>query len=438
MSARITRAVHALRRLRGNIFLRNLSSMGASQIVTRVSRLLTTIVLARSLRPEDYGLAAIVLTVYEIVAIFTRNGINARVVQAAPQDVERVARTAYWLTWIVCGALVLLQAAAAVPVSLLYHAPRIALPVALMGLIYLVTPLCNIQTAFMLREGRLGRIALAGLLQVTADNILTAILALCGLGMWAIVLPKLCVAPIWLVMTRRGHPWRMRGGFTLSGWRDIARFARAVLGVELLTTVQANIDNLIVGYRLGATALGTYYFAFNAGLGISLGLITAFSVAVFPHLCAAAGNPADLAARFLRTRRIVALVTMPLILAQAALAPFYVPLVFGAKWHGAVPALMLICLSALPRPAASVASQLLKAAGRPDIELRWQFAITLLLVAALFLGTVFGILGVACAVLAVQGVSLSAFALLAPRAVLRPAAPPRAAPVFLRPAQAVS
>jgi hypothetical protein len=51
----------------------------------------------------------------------------------------------------------------------------------------------------------LGRIAFTGALQVIADNGLTAILALCGLGMWAIILPKLIVAPIWTIGIRTGR-----------------------------------------------------------------------------------------------------------------------------------------------------------------------------------------------------------------------------------------
>ena len=74
------------------------------------------------------------------------------------------------------------------------------------------------------------------------------------------------------------------------------------LGIEVMTTLQANIDNLIVGSILGVEALGLYYFAFNAGLGVSLGLVNSFGTAVFPHLCEVRGNPAMLANRFAAAR----------------------------------------------------------------------------------------------------------------------------------------
>jgi PST family polysaccharide transporter len=420
-------ALAGARALLGSRFGRNLGSMGGAQIAIRVSRLATTVLLARLLTPHDYGLAAIVLTVYELVALFTRNGISAKVVQAGEDEVAQVAETAQTLTWIICGGLLLLQALLALPIAWAYHDHALALPIALMGLIYLATPLCNIQGAMLQRQGRLGRIALTSAVQVVTDNLLTAGLALAGLGMWAIILPKLLVAPIWVIGLRTAHPWRARCRWSLAGWREILHFSRSVVGVELLTTLQANVDNLIVGYLLGTHALGLYYFAYNAGLGITLGLIGSFGVAIYPHLCEVRQDPVALAARFHRTRHTVALLTVPVILLQVVLAPVYVPLVFGAHWSAAVPVLMLIGLSALARPFAVTCSQLMRAAGRPEIELRWQAALTLLLVVGLLAGAAFGVIGVAAAVLLVQGGVLSLYALRAPRQLLREARPEVAA-----------
>jgi len=409
-----------LQRMRAGLstpLLRNLSSMGGAQIAMRISRLMATIVLARQLSPQDFGMAAVVLTVYEFVALFTRNGITAKVVQASRSEVHAVAETAYWLTWIICAGLLAVQLLIALPVAWAYGDPRLALPIALMGLIYLATPLCNVQCAFLQREGRLGRIALAGGLQVTADNLLTALFAISGMGMWAIVLPKLLVAPIWVVINRSGHRWRPASSWrpVLAGWQDIARFSRSVIGVEVMTTIQANIDNLMVGYFLGIEALGIYYFAFNAGIGITLGLVNAFGVAVYPHLCQVRGDRTQLIARYRGSLRTLGVIVVPLVLLQVLLAPIYVPIVFGSHWVAAVPVLMIICLSVLPRPFASTCSQLLKAVGRPDIELRWQIALTLLLITGLAIGSQFGILGFAVAVLAIQTAVLTAYCLRAPR-----------------------
>lgn len=410
-------------RIEGRPLLRNFASMGAAQLAIRVSRLAATVILSRLLLPHDYGLAAIVLTTYEFVALFTRNGISAKVVQARPDEVELVALTAHRLTWMICLGLMVVQILIAWPVAWIYQDQAIALPIAAMSIIYLATPLSNIQAAFQQREARLGRIALASVAQAIVDNLLTIIFALMNMGLWAIILPKIIVAPIWLVLVRSGHPWRAKpipGRPYLLGWRDIMRFSRNVLGVEFLTTLQSNIDNLLVGLFLGAHALGLYFFAFNGGLGITMGLIGAAATAVYPHLCAVARDPQALKARYFSSIRTLGMILVPLILLQASAAPLYVPVIFGETWSDAIPVLSIICLSALARPFAAVTSQLLKAIGRPDIELRWQAATTLCLVAALVCSAQFSLMAVAVAVLIVQSVGLGLFSIHTAIMVFRP------------------
>jgi len=77
-------------------FLRNLGWLGLSQLFIRISRLVATVVLARLLTKEDYGLAALVLTTNEFVNVFTQNGIWAKLVQADTADLPKLCQTSYW------------------------------------------------------------------------------------------------------------------------------------------------------------------------------------------------------------------------------------------------------------------------------------------------------------------------------------------------------
>ena len=67
--------------------------------------------------------------------------------------------------------------------------------------------------------------------------------------------------------------------FVVYGW--------AVLGVELVKVLRLQADKLVVGAMMGAETLGIYFMAFNAGLGLATSFTQAFSVVLFPHLCAA-------------------------------------------------------------------------------------------------------------------------------------------------------
>ncbi|MGL4881215.1 MAG: oligosaccharide flippase family protein, partial [Waterburya sp.] len=268
-----------------NPFNRNLRWLGLSGAVIRVTRLLTTIVLARFLTSHDYGLVAIVLTVNDIVRVFTRNGIGTRLIQAPAENIQHLAQSAYWLNWAISIALFIIQCLAAFPLAWFYRDEQLILPICAMAVSLLLLPHGLVQAALVQRENRLKAIAVVEMIQFSTDNILSLIFAIAGWGMWAIILPKLLVPPIWVYIMLKNHSWRPKLKFTTVGWGDLLRFGRNVLGVELLNNLRGNLDYLIVGRFLSIEALGIYYFAFNAGLGISLGIITSIKSALLPHLC---------------------------------------------------------------------------------------------------------------------------------------------------------
>ncbi|MEM9117870.1 MAG: hypothetical protein AAGD09_08320 [Cyanobacteria bacterium P01_F01_bin.56] len=99
------------------------------------------------------------------------------------------------------------------------------------------------------------------------------------------------------------------------------------------------------------------------------------------------------------------MVVLPVVL-QATLAPFYVPIIFGAKWLAAMPLLSIICLSAIPMAFALASYQLLNAVGKIKITLIWNSLYTLLFAIAILIAVQWGILWVAVAVLLCQGLTL--------------------------------
>lgn len=402
-----------------NQFIRNLGWLSSAEMFIRISRLVTTVTLARFLSPYDYGLAAVVLSTTEFIQVFTRSGIGAKLIQVDEDRLESLATTAYWLNWLICGSLFIIQCLIALPIAWLYRDPKIALPICTIALVYCIIPIAYVQATLIQRENQMKTAALVSSVQVSVDNVLTAILALSGFGVWAIVLPKVLVAPLWAIMICRSHPWRP-GKFSTKHWQELYRFGRSVLGIELLKTLRNNLDYLLVGALIGVKELGIYYFAFNAGLGISLSFINAINLSLYPHLCEARLNWEQFKQRYFSSFNTITFVIVPVVLLQSFLAPFYVPIVFGQKWVVAVPVLVIICLSAIPRPFADSASNLLLAIDKPDLDLVASGLFTLIFAIGLFIGANWGVVGIAVSVLISHTVFQSLFTIWTTQYVFRP------------------
>jgi len=389
-----------------NAFVRNLSWLGISEVFIRLTRLITAVVLARTMSPQLFGLAALVLTINELIRVFNRNGIGAKIVQCSESDLAAITNTAYRLNFVFCLTLFALQCVVAYPLAIFYDAPELIPMLQVLSLTYLMMPFGMVQASLIQREQRLRTAALIDGGQVGVDNLITTLLALSGFGAWAIVLPKFLTSPIWVFGYRHAYHWRPCGSFfQLQLWRDVLQFGRSYLSIELLKTARLNVDNMIIGRVLGMEALGLYYFARNAGLGFSLTLTNAISSALYPNLCAVKANPNALKLRFISNLKKVALIALPLISLQAGLAFLYVPLVFGEQWSTAVPILTLLCLSALPRPLAESASALTLAVNRIDIDLNWNILFTVIFIISVSLASSISLMAVAATILIIYAVS---------------------------------
>jgi PST family polysaccharide transporter len=402
--------INKFKQITSGQFIRNVGWLGGAELVNRIFRLGTTVTLARMFSSQDYGLAAIIYTVYEFALVFTlKYGIDVKIIQADERDVKTLCNTSYWLNWILCGWLFIIQCIAAYPIAHFYGNQQLFWPICTVAFSYLMSPLFIVNSALIQRENRLKIIAFCNALQGIISNVVTVILAILGMGIWAVVLPIVLTNPLWIIISYKNHKWRPPKSFQLERWQEIVNFAKNLLAVDMLSKLRANLDYLIVGHFLGIEALGVYYFAFNAGLGISLNVMNSFMSALFPHLCAVRDNFQQFKSRFFNSLKMLALIFIPLITMQSILAPFYVPIIFGEKWVSSIPVLIIICLSAIPHAFWWAFSLVLNAMDKSHVSLYLDVIFTIIFVGVILLSVQGGILWVAVAVLISKVLALPVF-----------------------------
>ena len=390
--------------------LRGFSWLALGELLHRIMRLGTIVILARLLSAYDYGLIAIVFLTIEFANTFTlQGGITKKLIYATDVELPELSNAAYWMNWIIHIVVFGLQCIASLGIGWFYHDSNVILPICCVAATYLILPIFAVQGALIQRENRLKVIALAGLTNSVLANVMTIGFALMGLGIWSVVLAHVLSHVSWLAIYLMNHSWRPSGGFTLKGSKEILKFAKDPIGIELLEKLRSNLDYLLIGRFIGVEALGIYYFAFNAGIGISLNIVNMFSMTLLPYFCEVRTDLDRLKKRYLEGLKMIAYITFPLVIIQSVLAPFYVPIVFGQKWVVAIPILIIICLSALPRPFARASEQLLLSLDRGPASLQWNLAFTAFLTVALCVAVQFNTLVVAMAVLITHLIALPLF-----------------------------
>jgi teichuronic acid exporter len=365
--------------------IQNVSWLGASELINRVFRLGTTFVLARNLEPNEYGLIAILYVFLEFSQVIIWSGVTAKVIQSDESNLKSICDTAYWINWLTCIAAFFIQCFSAYPVSIFFNSKQIFLPLCLSATTYLIIPFFLVKASLLERAARMKEIAFINTLQSIASSLITIILVLLNFGIWSIAISIALSTLLWLIVNFREISWTPPKRITFQKWRDVIGYSKNIIGIQLLNKVRGNLDYLIVGKFLSVDKLGLYYFAFNAGSGITMNVVNTFIWALFPHLCSIRQDRQKFEDEYFKNLKMIVITISIIVIVQCSLSFFYVPFIMGKKWIPAIPILILICLSVIPNSLKLIGSILLNADNKAHLTLLFDIIYTILFLISLLL-----------------------------------------------------
>jgi len=386
--------------LKGRALIQNriMSGMGwmaGAELTIRVSRLLTTIIIARIMTPEIFGEAALALAVFEIIRLFNENGLGAAVIRAPKADLARVAEAAYRMSWVIAISLTLLQVSVGGLVGAITERSDVFWLITALAGVYIFMPMGCVHAWMIMRREGMARMAGVNAAQLIVDNGLTVAFALMGFEVWAIVLPKLLTAPIWLIGMAWGRPWTRDRSIKPAPVAPLFQFCGPVLISELIAGLRLHADKLVIAALFGLEAAGIYFFAFNAGVGLSSAVSTAFNRVVYPRFCNAMDEDGGLPRAYGQVLRTYAPAFSMIFLVQSAAALIYVPIIFGDQWAHAAQLVAILCLSGAVRLFAEASLLALRASGASLRECAGAASLAVSALLGLMAGSQWGLAGAA-------------------------------------------
>jgi len=365
-------------------------------VLGRLLVLVATVVLARLLGPEEFGLVSLALVFVGVVEVMADFGVSQALIYH--QNSRRAVDAALAFT-VVSGFL--LGAATAVAAPYLAQAlgdPAITDFLRVLALSFALSSFGIVPDVLLRRDLLFRRRTAVQLSSSVTRGAVAIVLALLGAGAWSLVYGQLAAVTVMSVVawTRVSYRpdlrwWRLR-------WTDVRpllAFGAPTAANGVLSTIILNIDYVVVSRALGATALGFYLLAFRLPEMVIVSVFQVLSSVVFPVFRRARDDPPRLRRGYLRMFRLQTMYGVVLGCVLAAMAPYLVPVVFGPGWEPAVPALQALAIYAAFRSLGMGVVDVLKAMGRPGLALGLSVARFTVLVPALVLATAYGIEGVA-------------------------------------------
>jgi O-antigen/teichoic acid export membrane protein len=220
-------------------------------------------------------------------------------------------------------------------------------------------------------------------------------LAFGGFGAWAIIGQSIASAAVATALLWRFSPWRPRRTFSRQSLRECGSFGSKMFGARLLSYLNINGDNLLIGRFLGSAALGTYAIAYNVMFAPLARLASPIQAVMVPAFARLQDDPVRLGQAWLRGSRLTAAVSIPGFVGMLAVAPDFVPVVLGKRWQEAVPVLQLLCWAGILQSTEMLQWSVLQSCGRAGTLLRYTAVSCCANVVAFAVGLHWGIVGVA-------------------------------------------
>jgi teichuronic acid exporter len=339
-----------------------------AKILGQCTTLITTFVLVRLLMKEDFGLMAMALTYSGFIDNFIDFGFLSAIIQAK-EVTSRQLNSCFW--FLMTGVLFVGGASfwGAALIAQMFAEPRIKSMIEVLALLLLLIPVQIICRGLLSKALRLDTIAKLELSASITRASTSVVFAYTGAGVWSLLYgymaEKVMLAAVFPIAAK----WRPRFEYELSGVRQLLSFGMNVSAGTILWYIFNQSDVFIIGRLLGAETLGVYSVALQIATGIYQFLCTTWSRIVYP-LFSKYQQSKQLATLFVKTSSFFALVTFPLCLGLAAMAPDIVRVLLGERWVMATFPLQMLSIMTAFRTVSSLVPSLLNSIGRPGENIK--------------------------------------------------------------------
>lgn len=362
---------------------KNTSWLLGVEFLAKASRLVTLLVAAYMLMPADYGIAMLALACHDIIRALMRSGAGSQVIQCGQNDLKRYAQNATIIQWGLGAFLCLLQFILAIAIAAIYEQQALTQLLQVMAFTYLLFPIVSIRVFLNQRTNDLKRFSWVNGVCIISENLSIPVFLYFDAGIMAFAYSKWVFAVLWVVLFLRLPQDNFGFGFHWNTFKTLCKTSYQLVATELLKTSRQHLDTFIAGKVLTPDLFGLYSFAKSSGIGLSQSISNAFNGALFPFMCKL--NRAQQLQQKVVMIYSIATVIGALFLIQAALAPWYIPLLFSDNWQNAIPVVATLCFAALGGIWADTLCGYLRAQGLFSIEMNVRLLCIFSLLISLFI-----------------------------------------------------
>lgn len=364
------------------------------QLIRILTQLGGTVVLARLLSPDVFGLIVMVLAIIGIGEVLRDFGLTSAAVQARTLD-KRQKSNLFWINTVIGSALTVIVFLAAPLISTIYGRPELTELAQALSLTFVLNGVSTQFRAELNRNMRFTALNIADTVPLILGLAAAATVAYFTASVWALVVQHLSAAVLGLIFAVAAARWAPGLPSRNANMAPLLRFGGGVFGTQALAYFTKNVDNIAIGLVWGASPLGLYSRAYQLLMAPIVQILAPMTRVALPILSSLQDDKVRLMAYLRRGQLVGSFVAASIYALVIGLAHPVVTLMFGEAWLGLVPIFQALAVGGIFRALNQVGYWAYLALGLSGHQFRFYLVSQPLIILCMLAGLPWGPLGVA-------------------------------------------
>lgn len=343
------------------------------------------IVLGRLLSPSDYGMMAMI-SIFSLVATALQDSGFRTALTNIEHPKHEDYNSVFWFNIIMASSLYVILFLAAPLIGEYYHTPRVVPLCRYAFLSIVIASFGTAQSAYLFKHLRAKQQAEAGALAVILSSLTGVGMAFAGMAYWSLATQGLVYVGINTLLQWHFSPWRPSiHGITFAPVRRMFRFSCKILATTIMTHVNNNVLNILLGHYFTPRDTGNYNQAYQWNTKCYSLVQSMVAQVAQPVLVSLNGEESRQKDVFRKMMRFTAFITYPLLFGFGLVAKEFIVTAIGEKWLASAQLIQILCISGATMPLSTLFSNMIISKGRSGTFFWCTFTLGLVQIATMIM-----------------------------------------------------
>lgn len=362
----------------------------SSQIISFV----VSILLARLLSPDEYGVISLILIFITIAEVFVTNGLGAALIQKI--DADNIEFSSVFYVNIIFSIFLYLIIYFGSPFISVFYKSNVLLPVLrVLGLRIPIAAVNSVQQAYVSKKMMFKKFFFSTLIGTLISGFVGVAMAYSGYGVWALVGQYLTNTIVNTVVLWFTVKWRPSLVFSWSKVSNLISYGWKILLSSLLDTGYNQLRGLIIGKKYTATDLAYYNRGQQYPQLVVVNINSSISSVLFPAISQYQNDLKIVKSMTRRAIKTSSYIMWPLMFGLIVVSRPLISLMLTDKWLPCVPYLQIACITYGFWPIHTANLEALKAIGRSDLFLYLEIVKKIVGIGLLLASMNYGVMAIA-------------------------------------------